>query len=386
MVAIARIELVAGRPAFRRRPIRAKSFAEEIPTMEPSTLGRIRGAMLGVAVGDALGAPVEFQSLSEIRAQYGDVGITDYVSVYGRHGAITDDTQMTLFTAEGLLRAWVRNLEKGICHVPGVVHHAYLRWLLTQGEPLHPNLKVTTDGWLYAVRELHARRAPGNTCLSALIQAERFGTFARNNSKGCGGVMRTVPVGLFAKLLREDSSIFDTACEAAALTHGHPTGSLAAGYLALVISGLLRGAELTGAMDVANKELRRRKGHEETMQAVDKACALAGRGRPTPEQLESLGGGWIAEEALAIAVCCALCASNFADGVLMAVNHSGDSDSTGAIAGGILGARHGVAEIPARWLNRLEISTVIERMALDIDAVTSGRMTPHEAWSAYPGY
>jgi ADP-ribosylglycohydrolase len=102
--------------------------------------------------------------------------------------------------------------------------------------------------------------------------------------------------------------------------------------------------------------------------------------------LESLGAGWTAEEALAIAICCALCASDFADGVLMAVNHSGDSDSTGAIVGGILGAAHGISEIPARWLNKLEICTAVERMALDIDAVASGRMTSAEAWNAYPGW
>jgi ADP-ribosylglycohydrolase len=116
------------------------------------------------------------------------------------------------------------------------------------------------------------------------------------------------------------------------------------------------------------------------------ARALAGRGRPAPEQLESLGGGWTAEEALAIAICCALCATDFADGVLMAVNHSGDSDSTGAIAGGILGTLHGITAIPGRWLNRLEICTAIERMALDIDAITSGRMNSSEAWNSYPGY
>jgi ADP-ribosylglycohydrolase len=94
----------------------------------------VRGCLLGGAVGDALGAPVEFLSLAGIRRQFGPEGIRDLVPAYGRIGAITNDTQMTLFTAEGLLRAWVRHSTKGICHVPAVIHHAYLRWLLTQGE------------------------------------------------------------------------------------------------------------------------------------------------------------------------------------------------------------------------------------------------------------
>jgi ADP-ribosyl-[dinitrogen reductase] hydrolase len=352
----------------------------------PSTLGRVRGGLLGGAVGDALGAPVEFLAFSEIRTRYGEAGITDYAPAYGRRGAITDDTQMTLFTGEGLIRAWVRQQERGIASIPGVVHHAYLRWLLTQGEPLSRRLEVAKDGWLFAVPGLHNKRAPDETCLAALAQSEELGAPARNSSKGCGGVMRAVPIGQFAQKLADDDVIFSTACDVAALTHGHRTASLAAGYLALVISNLIRGDKLPRALELATKELRRRDGHEETMRAVNNACALAGRGCPTPEQLEELGGGWTAEEALAIAICCALCASDFAAGVLMAVNHSGNSDSTGAITGGILGTWHGVAEIPARWLNRLEMCTAIERMALDIDAVASGRMTASEAWNAYPGH
>ena len=73
-------------------------------------------------------------SLSAIRAKFGPAGITDLAPAYGRVGAITDDTQMALFTAEGLLRADARWRGRGICHVPSVVRHAYLRWLHTQAE------------------------------------------------------------------------------------------------------------------------------------------------------------------------------------------------------------------------------------------------------------
>jgi len=85
------------------------------------------GCLLGGAVGDALGAPVEFRSIHDIRSKYGPTGIADYDLAYGRRGAITDDTQMTLFTAEGLLRADVRWHHKGICHPASVIHHAYIR-------------------------------------------------------------------------------------------------------------------------------------------------------------------------------------------------------------------------------------------------------------------
>jgi ADP-ribosyl-[dinitrogen reductase] hydrolase len=77
-------------------------------TTEPNRLDRIRGCLLGGAVGDALGAPVEFMSTDEIRAAFGPDGIEEFAFAYGRRGAVTDDTQMTLFTAEGLIRAEVR--------------------------------------------------------------------------------------------------------------------------------------------------------------------------------------------------------------------------------------------------------------------------------------
>jgi ADP-ribosyl-[dinitrogen reductase] hydrolase len=150
--------------------------------------GHFSGCLLGGAVGDALGAPVEFLSIDQIRAKYGPAGIADYDDAYGRRGAITDDTQMTLFTAEGVLRADVRWHLKGICHPASVIHHAYIRWLHTQGERSHSQFsREEMDGWLIAVEALHSHRATGITCLSAL-RGGTMGTVDRplNHSKGCG--------------------------------------------------------------------------------------------------------------------------------------------------------------------------------------------------------
>ena len=113
--------------------------------MTPSRRDRFLGCLLGGAAGDALGAPVEFMKRATILERFGPRGITSYAPAYGRTGAITDDTQMTLFTAEGLLRAYVRGERRGIGHVPSVVAHAYLRWLKTQGTaPAAPD--VGEDG------------------------------------------------------------------------------------------------------------------------------------------------------------------------------------------------------------------------------------------------
>ena len=100
-------------------------------------------------MGDALGAPVEFLSINQIHRQFGPGGIRDFAPAYGRVGAITDDTQMSLFTAEGLIRAAVREARKGVCHPPTVIHRAYVRWLTTQGyDPPKLQSEIVRDEWL----------------------------------------------------------------------------------------------------------------------------------------------------------------------------------------------------------------------------------------------
>jgi ADP-ribosylglycohydrolase len=268
---------------------------------------------------------------------------------------------MTLFTAEGLLRAHNRWRERGIVNFAPIVHRAYLRWLATQGIDAPGFTDLDRDSWLLREPRLLHRRAPGNTCLSALASGQA-GTMvtAINDSKGCGGVMRVAPAGLACV------DPFTAGCELAALTHGHPSGYLAAGFFAAVIARCRKGQLLTSAIVRATTELRRHARHKETLAAVQSAVELARTARPTPQNVERLGAGWVAEEALAIALYCALTARTFAEGVLAAVNHSGDSDSTGAITGSILGVMHGVSAIPPAWLRRLELRDVIEAVAGDL--------------------
>jgi ADP-ribosyl-[dinitrogen reductase] hydrolase len=341
------------------------------------TLDRIRAALLGGAVGDALGAAVEFSSQADIRSRFGPDGIQRYASAYGRVGAITDDTQMTLFTAEGLIRAAQRSRTRGIGHAPSVIHKSYLRWLDTQAAP-RVDADWVYDGWLIAVADLRHRRAPGNTCLSAL-QSGVMGSIDTpiNNSKGCGGVMRIAPIGLVI------DDPFDLAAEAAAITHGHPSGYLSSGALAVMLRSLVKGNPLDEAVGHGFRSLDGRRGAAETIDALGAAIALSQRGSPTAEKVEELGGGWVGEEALAIAVYCALVATDFDHGILLAANHSGDSDSTASITGQLLGAAWGMAAISDRWLEQLELRPEIERIAADLHRyLVLGEDIP---WEDYPG-
>ncbi len=348
------------------------------------TRANFRGCLLGGAVGDALGASIEFKTLTEIRAEFGPAGLRDYSMAYKRLGAITDDTQMTLFTAEALLRAEHLRHRVPDAQVGEVAWHAYLRWLETQGDVVQRRGIPDEDGWLLRMRDLHAVRAPGNTCLSALRKG-RMGTPEDpiNESKGCGGVMRIAPAG-FAP-----GQPFRIGCELAAITHGHPTGWLSAGYLAQLIHDVADGASLDEGAVRALDVLRRHPGHEEAAGAVEKALWLSRAPRGSAADVESLGEGWVAEEALAIGLYAALAAESFEHGVLLAVNHTGDSDSTGAIAGSLLGVALGELAIPRRWVTRLELRDVIEQVADDLHRHYGAGSLPCDggqcgSWARYP--
>lgn len=362
------IENHAQEAYVRKQTSMVQSMRRPYHRVPPEQASRFRGCLLGGAVGDALGAPVEFKDLKTIRAAFGPAGIRDFVPAYGRLGAITDDTQMTLFTAEGIIRTHVRGKLRGLTTVEGVVGHAYLRWLLTQGH-LSPVKEVGLDGWLWTHPELFSARAPGNTCLSALkaFKAIGDGSRAENDSKGCGGIMRVAPIGLYVASRRLPSQeAFTWGCEVAALTHGHPTGQLPAGALAQIICELASGSDLQAAIEVSRNTLRRHPLHQETLTALDQALRLASTTVPADDALAQLGQGWVAEEALAISLYCVLTAPNLEEGVIRAVNITGDSDSTGAITGNLLGAWLGAHEIPERWLGPLELRDVLTEMADDL--------------------
>jgi ADP-ribosylglycohydrolase len=339
-------------------------------TQTNPALDKFTGCLLGGAIGDALGASVEFMTLAEIHNHFGNKGIADYEMAYGKLGAITDDTQMTLFTVEGLIRGYVRGNTKGITTYSGVVANAYLRWLKTQDECPYHNLEFNGEsGWLFRQPELHHRRAPGNTCISVLKQMKSLGKAAINDSKGCGSVMRIAPVGLFAWRLNQDNLPMDTfklGKEIAALTHGHPTGILTSGFLAVLIQFLVHGISMKEALQKAKQCLKTERDNEETLHAIELAEELANSDMPHIEAISKLGQGWIAEEALAISIYCTLVAKSFSHGVLLAVNHDGDSDSTGAITGNLLGVIHGIGAIPEKWLSSVELHDVIKEIAEDL--------------------
>jgi len=363
--------------------------------MKTTIQDKIRGSLIGGAIGDALGYPVEFiYSYEGIQKHYGENGITELdathwwiddsdsnKSVSSGKAWISDDTQMTLFTACGLLNAKAQGKapKYAICE-------AYIEWLFTQ---IGWKSLRFSDCWIGHVPELNKRRAPGNTCITSLNDILK-GKDPCNSSKGCGGIMRTAPVALYGAVWRNKpegenpkrriSNIKDVAmiaAEAAEITHQHPLGWLPSALEACLIYRLLQNnkptledfkAYLAEGYDVLKTLYP---GQIESIaslkQLTDKALLLPDSPTSDVENIMTIGEGWVGDEALAIAIyCTAKYFDDFEKAMIASVNHGGDSDSTGAVTGNILGAVVGYDAIPQHFKDKLELHDVILHVADDL--------------------
>lgn len=331
---------------------------------------RYIGCLLGGAVGDALGYPVEFWSESQIANQFGEKGIQDLEQA-GHPARISDDTQMTLFAANGLIHA-----KSNDALFSADIRTAYCEWLGTQGDTCGMDGVKNPKMWIYSDERLHALRAPGNTCLSAISRFAKDDTvkFAENNSKGCGTVMRAAPFGLAVHYdpiySRGDDSngVYKMAKYDAMLTHGHAAAHASSAALALMIYEIVQHCP-TGKTSLQEVISGIKTGQSEVDRLLEQAILLAQDESVSDLRgIHMLGEGWIAEEALAIAVFCAVRYQNdFAKAIRAAVNHKGDSDSTGAICGNILGAWLGQEKVEASFdINNLELADVMIEISDDL--------------------
>lgn len=337
-------------------------------------LAKYRGCLLGGAAGDALGFPVEFLTDEQIFQRYGENGITKY-ELYNDVAEISDDTQLTLFTANGLLLGKTKVLKSGDMEpYKNSIALCYADWLKTQSN-IAAEFVSPKHSWLINVPEMNHERVAGQTCLSAL-RSGRSGSINHpiNNSKGCGGLMRVAPIGLYFPEEFGFEMIDMLGAEVAALTHGHELGYIPAAAFVHIINIIShqQNADLRyavkGAMSAVKRLFPNASYLKDFLYLMEQAYILSeDKELDDLEGIRSLGAGWVAEETLAIAVYCSLKYQNdFERGIIAAVNHSGDSDSTGSVTGNILGALLGINAIPDKFLKKLELRNIIIEIADDL--------------------
>ncbi|MCW2132605.1 ADP-ribosylglycohydrolase family protein [Arthrobacter sp. VKM Ac-2550] len=332
---------------------------------------RVRGCLLGGSLGDQLGYAVEFSSWNQIQERFGPDGLRDF-SQLDFPGHISDDTQLTLYTVDAVVEALEWANDGTAADETALLWLAYLRWYAGQEGGFPDSAPQPAPRWIDAQPVLKQRRDPGKARLSGLATGE-MGTLARPvnpQSKGCGSVVRSAPFGLLPFVTPE--TVYTFAVNGSALTHGHPAAHHSAAAFASLIRLLVHeNASFSDAAAAVLTRAEQETSVPELAARLRAAIGLAEQGVIAPAELPAaLGEGWVAEEALAVALYAVLVTAgsttpeeHFRSALTIAINHDGDSDSTGSIAGNILGAFYGEAALPPSWVDAAEAPGAVLGMA-----------------------
>ncbi len=288
---------------------------------------KLRGYLFGSALGDAMGRDLEFDSYKQILRGWGKDGMLEPP----KSCHWTDDTQMMLAIADAIIESDLDDDELILENTA----RSFVNWLRDPGH------------------------APGGTCIKGANNLKRgihWSESGVKESKGCGSVMRSGILGFFFDPPRLNS----LSSKIGKMTHGHPTADAACVAGSLIISYVRDGLEL----DECYREIREQTEgiSDRFTELLDRSFWLATHEKPSYENLISIGRGWVAEEAFCMSYYCALQYENdFKKAIRLAINHSGDSDSVGAITGGILGALGGYEFVPPEWVRRLREKKKLEQ-------------------------
>lgn len=310
-------------------------------------IDQLAGCLLGGALGDALGYPVEFEKVSQMSQDH------DFDKIVGKL-IVSDDTQMTLFTANALLLDGNLRINTWNC---------YQDWLETQFKQGKSELSHRPISWLMEYPEMYASREPGRTCLMTLMRGIPGDLNEPiNQSKGCGALMRVAPL---AFIDREDP--YSVAIENSALTHGHQMSHIASAALVSLLRYISEGETLCDSVSLMRQDIKRIFMGSLEVKVFDdllqQAIFASGKDFDDMEIISRLGEGWVAEETLAIALYCSLKYSNDLKKALrVAVLHDGDSDSTGSVTGQILGTLLGAKKLPQEEIKRLDLLEPLMKM------------------------
>ncbi len=281
---------------------------------------KLLGMLYGGALGDALGCPIEFSSLKSIQAAYGEKGLTELLV----DSPWTDDTQMAIAVI------------KGVCPDP-----------LGDLDTIMTNIVKEFINWLD-----NPGIAPGNTCLKgvrALAQGRHWSTSGILMSKGCGSVMRSPALGFIYQ--NNSDKLTQIARSQGIATHGHPAAIIASVAAPYTVKLILDGIPEEKILPRVDNMFR---GHNQDFDKCLERINALRFGSNEIDEMSSLGRGWVGDEAYVMSLYAFLRHPEDVKKCLrLAVNHSGDSDSIGCIAGNFIGVKKGFGHLPKEWLKHL---------------------------------
>lgn len=295
-------------------------------------------------------------------------GATADAKAYGERedgkDLISDNTQMSIFTVDGIIWADDRAKRKGIYAYVPCLFYSYQKWYYTQtGGLSDKDYEFILKGEILQYNELFFRRGEGVTSLNALAGSIKnaYGSFENrvNNLNRSGCVIRIAPIGLY--FAKNPERAFSIACESAALTHGHTQAIMSSGYMAALIAYLAQGRDLAEAAEAALDLLDKCEFTDPLPGAlIRRAVDLAQTDTPPRRAIESIGEGWIAPETAAIATYIAFrFGDDFEAAIDAATDFDGNIDSVAPAAGNIVGCLAGSLEIPPKWILDLELAALI---------------------------
>jgi ADP-ribosyl-[dinitrogen reductase] hydrolase len=327
---------------------------------------RALACLAGGACGDALGAPVTFLSLSEIQQDYGPSGIREFSPFHGKAGAVSESTQLTLFTGEGLIEALSGDNPPSDPVIVEAIHRAYMRWTATKGPVtvLASALVAKSSSQLLTLPEMYLDRSDGPSPITELNSTRKIGTFARNYDQNPCGMLRVAPIAL--AFSSDPMRAFSIASSCARLTHGHPSASISAGAFAMIVAFVVDGVSLDEAIENTLDYLQTVPNHQEVTDAI---IYSPWPERDPPPKAEWVGYGWTAPEALAVALHATASTKTVEDAIIAAANHDGYSSATASLAGNLAGALRGPESIPKRWSDAVEFGHQLQDFAEKLAAV-----------------
>ncbi len=335
------------------------------------------GCLIGGAVGDALGYPVKFLSYNDIVKKYGVKGIADYCLDNGI-AKIADATQLSLFTANGLLYAITRGSIRGILGpIESYVIDFYYDWFLTQIKE-YPLKKHLTNSWLINIPEMFSKMSPETSVMNALenglpLNYDDRNKKIKNNGNGYSGIVSVAPVSILWRYYKD----YNLAGKISALLNNNTMSVLSSLFLDRLLNKIFHQEVKLNLKSVIidlrnniydNFNKFEQRDIEKLATVIDKAIDLSELNMKDNEAIETIGKGWLSEEALGIALYCSIKYSdNFEIGIFASVNHSGNSNCTGSLTGNILGAYLGLDVIPKKFLDKLQLKDIIIEIAKDLN-------------------